>query len=207
MPSILFLVSGNISDSPRAVFARRRHPLRMLMFALFSAVILGTACGEEDDWKAFDVSHMAIQDCAQVGANAVQCEDAEALAKIAYQGRWIYDYSGSDTMTLLTENGRFLPGVFFANDGRLTTIACLGGGGICHFARSRTESRDPTTGCLRIIERRVDVVIENDALAGEIVEETMSDESCGTASIRQLISQVSGTRVEEVVLAREEVSP
>ena len=207
MPSTLFPVSGRIRASLRSVFVRKRHSLCSVRLALLSAVVLGAGCAEEDDWKAFDVSYIAIQDCAQVGANAVQCEDAETLAKIAYQGRWIYDYSGSDTMTLLTDQGRFLPGVFFANDGRLTTVTCLGGGGVCHFARSRTESRDPSTGCLRIIERRVDVVIENDALAGEIVEETMSDESCGTANIRQLISQVSGTRVDEVVLAREEVSP
>ena len=44
-------------------------------------------------------------------------------------------------------------------------------------------------------------------LSGEIVEETMSDESCGTANIRQQIFQVSGARVAEVVLAREEVKP
>lgn len=177
----------------------------------FDALLLGClaliACGDDDAWVAFDVSYAATQDCAQVGANAVQCEDAAALAQTTYEGRWIYDYAGSNTLTLITDTGRFLPGVYFQNDGRLNTVACQGGGGTCHFARSRTESSDPQTGCIRIIERRVDVVLEGEQLAGELVEETMSDESCGTANIRQLIFQVNGSRVPEAVLAREEVSP
>lgn len=178
---------------------------RMHVYALLCLPL--SACGEDDAWHAFDVTYTATQDCSQVGANAVQCEDTDALAETTYQGRWIYDYAGSDTLTLITETGRFLPGVYFKNDGRLTTVACQGGGGICHFARSRTESRDPQTGCIRLIERRVDVVVEDDELRGELVEETMSDESCGTANIRQLISAVSGTRVKEALLAREEGEP
>lgn len=207
MPSNLFpgLYGTSVASGPAFVWRHRARSFSVA--ALISLIVMCMACGEEDDWKAFDISYMATQDCAQVGANAVQCEDEEALAKIVNRGRWVYDYSGGDTLTLLTEDGRFLPGIFFTNDGRLTTVACLGGGGTCHFARSRTESREPTTGCIRIIERRVDVVVENDELSGEIVEETMNDESCGTANIRQQIFQVSGARVAEVVLAREEVKP
>jgi hypothetical protein len=182
-----------------------RMGFRVLIW-LGLALHLG-ACGDEDEWIAFDVRYAAVQDCSQVGANAVQCADVEALTQNVYGGRWIYDYTGSNTLTLITDTGRFLPGIYFQNDGRLSTVVCLGGGGTCHFARSRTESTDPQTGCLRTIERRVDVVLEAEELVGEIVEETTSDESCGTANIRQLIFEVTGSRVTEAVLARQEETP
>lgn len=172
------------------------------------AVLALAACGDEEArWQAFEVTLQPAEDCSQTGANAVQCVEVESLQATTLQGRWVFEYRGPDTFALVTEGGRVIPGVHVPNDGRLTTNSCTGQGGVCHFARARTDAVDPDTGCLRIVEYAIDVRVQQDALSGTISDVTFSDESCGTPSIRQVITEVAGTRLEEAVRAREEAQP
>lgn len=184
--------------------------------ALFSVLALGLcACGEDDHLAAFDVELVTISDCFQridttVNPPAplpVSCEDTEALLAVTVLGRWIFDYRGRDTFVATTHDGRAVPGVFFANDGQVLVSQrspCQGQGGTCHFARTRTDETDLETGCLRISERVIDVVVNEGTITGEVTDVQVSEDGCGdTSVINEEVVSVEGVLANEVVRARE----
>lgn len=171
------------------------------------ALPLSGCGGDEDTLVAFDVTMTGVSDCEQVGQGGVNCADEAALGDVSVTGRWLFDYRGPDTFVLLSEDGRTVPGVYFANDGRVTTTACLGGGGTCHFARVRSSGEDPQSGCPREEQRLVDLAIVDDTLTGEMFDEAFTAEGCETPIIRQLRVSVTGTRADDIVPARERYAP
>lgn len=192
----------------RTMHPRRRTSLAAASLAvgLSFAGLLG-GCGPEDTLQAYEVTITTTEDCSQVGAGPVQCADPEVLRQVSTTGRWIFDYRGVDTFALTTDTGRVLPGVYFSNNGGLISESCTGQGGRCHFARSRTDSVDPNTGCLRIEERVIDVFDLDGALSGLMSDVIVSDESCGTSNVRQILIEVTGHPVDEPVHAREVFEP
>lgn len=176
-------------------------PLRALVLPLALAL---AACGDDDTLEAYSVRLTPISDCEQSGVGAVNCVDESQLSSVHVTGRWLFDYRGSDTFVLLTQDGRTLPGVYFANDGRVQTSACTGGGGVCHFARVRSAEDEPGSGCLRQQQRLVDLTVVDGELSGVLFDETFTDDACDAPFVRQLRVALSGTLVEEDVLAREE---
>lgn len=184
----------------------RRRSSRLLFASVLVAALVAGCGGPEDTLAAFEVTQVTFEDCSQVGAGAVQCADPAVLQALSTTGRWIFDYRGVDTFALTTDTGRVVPGVFFPNDGRVASESCTGQGGRCHFARSRTDSVAPDTGCLRIEERVIDVVVLDDQISGVMSDVIVSDESCGTSNVRQVLIEVSGRALAEPVHAREELS-
>lgn len=164
------------------------------------------ACGDEDKLTAFDVTLTTFSDCEQVGQGGANCADEAGLRAVSIEGRWLFDYRGADTFLLVTENGRTLPGVYFANNTEVTAT-CTGDGGVCHFARVRSSGEDPQSGCARQSQRLADLVVIEGALSGELFEESFTGEECETPQVRQVRIEVSGTVSEETVPAREEYAP
>ena len=164
-------------------------------------------CGPEDSIEAYDVGIVTYSDCSQVGAGAVQCIDEGVLREVSTRGRWIVDYRDIDMFTLTTHTGRVLPGVYFANDGRALSGSCNGEGGRCLFTHNRIDSVDERTGCLRTEERIVDVRVIDGEMTGEVSDVIATDPTCGTSNIREVLMEVTGHRVDEAVLAREEFAP
>lgn len=181
---------------------------RLSSMALLGIALLASACGgDEDTLEAFRVTVTPVSDCEQSGQGPVSCVDEAELSAVSVTGRWVFDYVGADTFVLLTEDGRTLPGVYFADDGRVLTTACTGTGGVCHFARVRSAGEDAQSGCVRRKQRLVDLTILDGVLAGELFDESFTDETCDTSSVSQLRATLAGTRVDEDVLAREEFKP
>jgi hypothetical protein len=170
--------------------------------------LLLSACGGEDTLAPFDVTLTAFSDCEQVGQGGVNCADEGALRAVSVEGRWVIDYRTGNTFVLVTENGRSLPGVYFANDGRVATRACTGAeGGTCHFSRVRTTGEDPQSGCPRTEERVIDVVVADGQVQGQLSDVGFTAEGCGTPIIRELLVQVTGAAASEAVRARQEFGP
>lgn len=180
-----------------------------LGWKLICAVALGSGfgCGAADSLHAYDVTQVTFDDCAQVGAGVVQCAEEEALRANRQEGRWYIEYLGTDTFALTTETGREVPGIYFENDGRLVSETCVGQGGRCLFARTRTDSIDDETGCLRIQERTLDLMVDEEGIRGQLGDAVFNDESCGTSNIRVVLTEIVGTRATEPILARGEVTP
>lgn len=175
------------------------------LFALFALV----GCGEPEDTLApFDVTLMTVSDCSQVGQGGVNCENEADLLEVSVSGRWVFDYRGVDTFIVTTHTGKSVAGVYFTNDGRVTTRSCQGEGGTCHFARTRFATTDEGTGCTQIIERVIDVVTADDGtLFGEMTDVAFTDETCGTSLITEVIVSLDGAAVEQAARVREGVSP
>jgi len=184
------------------------NAVRLLTGAL--ALVALVACGgdPEDTLSAFDVTLRTSSDCSQVGQGGVNCESEEDLLAVSTAGRWVFDYRGVDTFVLTTHTGKTVAGVYFRNDGRVTTRACEGQGGICHFARTRFTTSDANSECEQITERVVDVVAGDDGrLFGQMTDVSFTAETCGTSLITEVIIDVSGDVAEEPVRAREGLTP
>ncbi len=177
---------------------------------LIAATIAG-GCAQEDPIQSFEIRFVTTSDCSQVGANAVQCEDEVELQNIERTGRWVLEDEGGGLPPLVnqgyfvatTEDGRSYTGLYFTNDGATETESCKGEGGVCYFARTRTDSMDPITECLTIQETALDFKVVGGILSGLVTETRFSDESCGTATVGQAITSVNGIFQSETVMARE----
>jgi len=177
---------------------------------LIAATIVG-GCAQEDPIQSFENRFVTISDCSQVGSNAVQCEDEVELQNIERTGRWVLEDEGGGLPPLVnqgyfvatTEDGRSYTGLYFLNDGATETESCKGEGGVCYFARSRTDSVDPNTQCLTIQETALDFKVVGGILSGLVSETRFTDESCGTATVGQAITSVNGIFQSDTVLARE----
>ncbi len=171
---------------------------------LLLMTVWGSGCGPTDTIKTFDVELVTLSECSQVGAGAVQCEDAEELARHTTIGQWIIDERAQDAFTLTTHQGRTLPGLYFANNSEVSE-QCTGGGGTCYFARTRTDALDVESNCIEINQRALDSVLdpETNTLNGLFSDITLTDENCGTPFVEEVIIQVTGTLSEESVYARE----
>ncbi len=180
---------------------------RGLALVAVAALPLPACGGEEDDLAAYEVTLTPRSDCEQVGQGGVNCVDEVELASVSRSGRWLFDYRGPDTFVLLTEDGRTLPGVYFANDGRVSTTSCTGGGGVCHFARVRSSGEDPQSGCPREQQHLVDLAVVDGVLTGELFDEAFTAEGCATPIIRQLRVTLEGVLLDEAVPARAEYAP
>ena len=168
------------------------------------ALLAASGCGPQDTIKAFDVELVTSSECSQVGVGAVQCEDPDELARHTILGRWIIDERDNEAFILTTHRGRSLPGLFFPNTSEVTT-QCNGSGGTCYFARSRTDVFDTDINCVEISQRAFDSVFvpETGVLSGVFSDITVTDENCGTPFVQELLINVTGTLVDEAVLARE----
>jgi hypothetical protein len=172
-------------------------------------------CAEEDPLQAFDIVLVTISDCSQVGSNAVQCEDEEELQELQRTGRWVVEDQGgglppivnSGYFVVTTEDGSSYTGLHFQNDGSTATESCNGEGGVCYFARTRSDSVDPNTECLTIHETSLDFRNMGGILKGVVTQTRFTDESCGTSTVGQVITSVNGVILAESVMAREGVSP
>lgn len=176
-------------------------------FTLALALASSACGGEEDTVVPFDVTLTPFSDCEQVGQGGVNCATEDELRSVTVKGRWIVDYRGADTFVLLTEDGRTVPGVYFPDTGQVETRACTGAGGTCHFARVRSASTDPQSGCPRNEERVVDLTVNDGQLTGEMSDIAFTEEGCGTSIIRELLIEVTGTEADEIVPARAEFTP
>lgn len=185
--------------------SRRRPPLPLLAAVLCGLVGGPVACAgdDEDTLQPFEVSLTTMSDCSQVGQGAVNCTDESALRALTTTARWVIDYRGPDTFVLLTDTGRTLPGVYFANDGRVQTRSCTGEGGTCHFSRTRFAGEDPQSGCPRQLQRVVDLRTVDGELVGEASDVSFTEEGCESSLVRELLIEVTGVAVDEAVPARE----
>jgi hypothetical protein len=180
-------------------------------FGLLMGAALFGGCAQEDPIQSFEMRFVTTSDCSQVGSNAVQCEDEIELQNIERAGRWVLEDEGGGLPPLVnqgyfvatTEGGRSYTGLYFTNDGATETESCRGEGGVCYFARTRTDSVDPATECLTIQETALDFKVVGGILSGLVTETRFSDESCGTATVGQAITSVNGVFQSETVLARE----
>lgn len=180
--------------------------LRLALVAapLLGGTLLSAACGPTDTIKTFDVELVTISECSQVGAGAVQCEDESELENHTIFGQWIIDERAPDAFTLTTHRGRTLPGLYFPNNSEISA-QCTGQGGICYFARTRTDELDVENNCIQINQRALDSVLtpETNTLSGVFSDITLTDENCGTPFVEEVIIQVTGTLSDESVYARE----
>lgn len=174
--------------------------------------LLGAGCGPADNLQAFDVELQVVSDCTQVAQNAVQCTDEEELAAVTRSGRWyVEDLGGANALNplnnfiLTTDRGRSITGVHFANTGALAeTESCKGEGGECYFAQTREDFLDEVTACQETFATAFDFRIEADGtLVGLGQDVRIADEGCGTPSVGQVLTGVTGLPADDTVLARE----
>ena len=167
------------------------------------------ACGGPSLLEGWDVTLTPVLDCTQTNLS-VDCVDDAELAAITVQGRFLVSLSEQGLgIALTTHEGLTLPGWRFENDGRTADVeGCDGSGGECTFARRRTASVDENAGgCARAADH-VFAGTTTDEVAGVLEglysQITTASEECGTSSIVQAAFVVTGRRVDEPVLAREQ---
>jgi hypothetical protein len=165
-----------------------------------SLALLG--CGGGDNVAAFDIVEVVDSDCSQGESGQINCIDPATFQDVERIGRWTIETVDADHFVLTTENGRVLPGVQFANNGRILSDQCTGQGGRCFFTRSRTDTLEAQTGCVRIVDRVIDVVIQDGVLTGQRSDVQFVDD-CDASNVRQQIVRVEGVEVDEPIRARE----
>ena len=155
--------------------------------------------------QGYDVVRQPIVDCTLTGATSRDCVEDTVLAQQRVRGRWILEHEPQESVTLTTEEGNTLPGIWFDDDATvLNEPPCVGDGGICYFARRKFESVDEAQGgCTRFGEL-VAILRRDDEgnLAGILGDQNGTDERCGTSTIVQRIDDVTGTPTDEPALAR-----
>jgi len=164
-------------------------------------ILLALLSGCGPSLVAFEVTEVKTSDCTQNASNQVQCFDPESLSIAQNIGRWTIDYTG-DKFVLTTASGETMPGLHFSDNGRVISDTCIGEGGQCHFARTRVDSLDPASGCFVIEDRVIDVRVVEGVLSGTR-SEVRFIEGCDQASVREVVTNVSGEVLDEPVLARE----
>lgn len=182
-------------------------PWRSLwLFPLFPAALLGCAAGE-DRLQSFTVTLVGVSDCAQVEQAPVSCLDPAELSAVRQQVRWWVEMLDDDIFMLYDQSGRAVPGVRFANNGRVLTGACEGGGGDCLFARTTTTDSERVPGCEVTEQYVVDVTHVDDELQGELLELAYTEETCPTLYLAERRVRIEGLRDDEEIPARARYAP
>ena len=173
-------------------------------------LLLASACGPSPQaLEAFDVVRKPTQDCTLTGATSRNCADDATLGAQQRTGRWIFEHAPAETFTLTTEDGFTLPGIYFNDD---TTILnqdpCVGGGGLCYFARHKFDSVDPkNNNCAKFGEVVAIMHRADDThVTGVFSDTSGTDQNCGTSTVVQKIDAVTGERTSQPALAREEAT-
>ena len=160
----------------------------------------GAACGVSvAPLEGFEVVIRPSQDCTLTGATTRDCVDEAVLAQRSTKGRWIFEHSTNDAFTVTTEEGITLPGITFFDDGVFSEAPCLGEGGLCYFGRRRFESTDDRdNGCTAFGERVVILLRQTDGtFTGQLVDTQGTDQDCGTSTVVQRRSALTGTLLAE----------
>lgn len=190
-------------------------------------------CGPPDNLSSYDVEVVVFSDCTQIASSAVNCVTESELRAVSRSGLWIVeDLGGANVLNpvsnfvITNDQGRSATGIHFVNNGGLVeTNSCLGEGGQCYFGLVRHDTLDVESGCSTVDTQSYDFRVMPDGLlvglyqeqrlegfrtectpdpeTGEEVCEPVTDPACGTASIGQRLTEVTGMLREEDVLARE----
>lgn len=176
------------------------------LIAVFLVLATVTACGfVPERLEAFNVVLVPQDDCV-TGAVGAVCIDPALLSQRETRARWILEHAEGDSFLVTTHEGATLGGVLFADDGTvLDEGPCLGGGGLCYFARTRAESTDErNNGCttfsdFTIIMRRS----QQESIEAIVVETSGTDEDCGAPTVLQATHRVSGTLANDAAQSRE----
>lgn len=185
------------------------------VFRLWLVLACGSAlgaCGGSStgvELQGLDVTLVQTEECTLTGQASRNCTDPAELGLTSTSARWIVSTSGDGvTLTVTTDDGRTLPGLRFANDATsLNTAGCAGEGGECVFARRRFSTSDVNTGCETFDELFVvgHYTLDDDRVfVGEYTAVAGATEGCGTATVNESIFAISGTVVDQPVLAIEE---
>ena len=168
---------------------------------------LAAGCGvSSKPLEGFDVAIVPTRECTTTGATSQDCTDPAALAQQSTTGRWIFERAPAQSFLLTTEAGFTLPGIYFADDIQtLNQAPCVGAGGICYFARRKTDSIDPNNNNCNKFTELVAILrrTEEGSFSGILSDTQGSDASCGTANLTEHVSNVTGKRADEPALARE----
>lgn len=205
--------------------------LLSLGLGLLGAAAAG--CGPPDNISTYDVDVVLFSDCTQIASSAVNCVDESNLRAVTRSGMWVIeDLGGANALNpvsnfiITNDRGRSATGIHFVNNGALVeTNSCAGEGGQCYFGLVRHETLDVDTGCATFDIQGYDFRVMPDGLlvglyqeqrlegfrnqctqdpdTGEEVCEPVPDPACGTASVGQRLTEVSGQMRDEDVLARE----
>jgi hypothetical protein len=193
----------------------RRFP-RLLVLA--SALAAAAGCGPTDNLTAFDVEVTIFSDCSQTASSAPQCGDEEELRSTTRFGRWyIEDLGGANALIPLSQfiltddQGRSVTGIHFVDNGAITeTDACTGSGGECYFARTQVDEANPDDpenlpeNRCKTFARAYDFKVDLDGTLNGLWQDVqLENEVCSTPFVGQVLAEVSGTRVDEEVIARE----
>lgn len=186
----------------------------MRNLAVLSMLGLLAGCAP-DPLSAYDVVLKTTFDCSQVGLGAVQCTDDETLAALSISGRWIIEDKGGANLLnpasdfiLTAENGRTVTGLHFVDTGAIETQTCGNETyGQCYFGRKTATTFDQDLSCTEISDFAYDFLVLDDEIAGLSAETRVTEETCGTSVVSQVIVEVTGTRSEDAVYAREDLTP
>jgi hypothetical protein len=180
-------------------------------FLALVALVAACACGPSTGvtLTGLDVTLVQTQECTQTGVQQPSCTDPVELAKTTTTARWIISRNDDDvTLAVTTDNGSTLPGVSLDNNGvGVNTTGCAGEGGECVFARRRMSTTDPNTGCQTFDELFVVGHFPLDderSFTGAYNAVAGASEACGTFTENLSIFAITGTLVDEPVLAIEE---
>lgn len=161
--------------------------------------------------EGWDVTLVPTSECTLTGQASRDCEDEAVLAQRSITGRWILERSDDDVaITITTHEGRTLPGLLFNNDLQVIDAdGCRGEGGVCAFTRRRFSSTDENNlDCTRFGERIAMGHFEPDDaehFIGFLSDVSGNDEACGTPTVNETIFSIDARRVDEPVMAREEL--
>lgn len=200
-----------------SAFASTRHSAAAIgQTGLLVLAAILSACGDDASrLVGWDVELVPTLDCTLTGQATRDCSDPAVLGQTRVTGRWIIDDDkgapgfggGAHAFTVTTETGITLAGLAFPNDNSfIQAVGCAGEGGTCYFARHRTDSLDPNeNNCRRFTELVVIVhTLDDKTYQGLLSDVAGLDQACGTPSATELVHSVTGTRVEDPVLARAE---
>jgi hypothetical protein len=163
------------------------------------------ACGPVDTLAAFDVTLVVSSDCVVVGAGSADCIGEDATVGLLRTGRWTIDHrNGYNALffVLTDEEGRAITGVHFPNSGDPATNKCVGQGGECYFATTSVTTTD-ADGCDETRETVVDGFVTGDVINALEVYTRLNGDACEEAIQEQVLTDVTGTRSDDAVLARE----